>query len=546
MLILEAGLTLIAVLTALAWPRAGSGWFARAESILLRLARRRALSVLTVGCLALMIRLACLPVVRIPQPYVHDEFSYLLAADTFASGRLTNPTHPMWRHFESFHITHIPSYMSMYFPAQGLVLAAGQVLAGNPWYGMWLTAGLMCAAICWMLQGWLPPGWALLGGALAVVRLGVFSYWVNSYYGGAIAALGGALVLGALPRVVRRYRIRDGLIMAAGFIILANSRPWEGILVCVPAAIAAVRSLVAQRVLHKVMAPAVLLMAAVGSMGYYNYRVFGNPLTLPYQVNRATYAAAPVFIWQSARPQPVYRHAAMRDFYMKWELKDYRQARTPGGFLTRTIQKVWTAILFVFGIALLPPLVMLPWALQDRRLRYFVIAGSVFVTGLALNVWLFPHYLAPFTAGFYVILLQCMRRLRTWKPGGRAMVRLIPLLCVVLAVFRLDVGPLNLAIPRWPSMWYGTEALGLARAQIAAQLAKYPGKQLAIVRNSPSHAPFDDWVYNAADIDRAQVVWAREMDPVDDAQLVAWFRGRRVWLVEPDAVPPRITPWRGQ
>ena len=84
-----------------------------------------------------------------------------------------------------------------------MILAAGQKLTGNPWYGVCASAAVMCAAICWMLQGWLPPGWALLGGSLAVLRLGLFSYWVNSNYGGAAAAIGGALVLCSLPRMLQ-------------------------------------------------------------------------------------------------------------------------------------------------------------------------------------------------------------------------------------------------------------------------------------------------------------------------------------------------------
>src|ERR1700716_1600278 len=178
LLLIEGCVTTITVAVAFCWPRLGSDWFSHFEHAFARLARKKSLSVALVGLAALLLRLAILPICPIPKPFIHDEFSFLLAADTYASGRLTNPTPAMWVHFETFHVTMSPTYMSMYFPAQGLVLAAGKVLTGHGWFGILVVTALMCSAICWMLQAWLPPTWALLGGILAILRLGLFSYWI--------------------------------------------------------------------------------------------------------------------------------------------------------------------------------------------------------------------------------------------------------------------------------------------------------------------------------------------------------------------------------
>ena len=277
---IEFGLAALSIAAAYACPSLGASWFARAEQLFNRLAQKRGLSVLMVGLAALAARAALLPILPIPKPAVHDEFGYLLLADTFARGRVTNPTHPMWVHFETFHTLWQPTYTAKFYPAQGLIMALGQRIMGHPFWGVWLSLGLMCAALCWMLQGWLPPGWALLGGFLAVIRLGTFSYWASSYWGGAVAATGGALVLGALPRIKQEQRARDALLMGVGFAILANSRPYEGLFLGLPIAGALAVWMFGKNrpaiwlATRRVAAPLVLVLVLTGCAMVYYYALF--------------------------------------------------------------------------------------------------------------------------------------------------------------------------------------------------------------------------------------------------------------------------------
>ena len=536
---IESGLALLLLMCALAVPR-GRRRVRMWPRLFDRAARHRTAAVVGTGLAALVGRLLLLPVLPIPQPFFHDEFSYLLAANTYAAGRLTNPTHPLWPFFESFHIDQIPTYMSMYFPGQGLVLAAGKVLFGHPWWGVAISTAAMCAAICWALQGWLPPAWALLGGLLAVVRLGLFSYWANSYWGGSVAALGGALVLGAYPRVQRRPSPASGVALCAGFVLMGLTRPYEGLLVGVP--VLAGLAFAGKRAWRSGMWKNVWIpLAATGAvlaagMLYYNQHVFLRALTFPYQNNFRQYMAANRFIWEKAPPTPVYRHKVMAVFYLK-QRADAEEARHFGGLIRRMAVNGMIAGAFLFGSLFVIPLIWLRSAARDRRTRFVMWAGAVFVAGLLVNNWLLVHYVAPAVALVYLVLLQCMRHMAQ-TGTGRFLLRGIGAATVLLIGLRLAAHPLGISTEHQPVMWYGsTSQPGDARAGVLARLEKMPGRQLVIVEYAADHDPVDDWVYNDPDIDRAKVVWARDMG-AENGKLLAYFAGRTVWIAKPDAGPP--------
>jgi hypothetical protein len=558
---IEAGLTGIASVLVLAWPRLGSFYFSRIERAMGRLARRKGLAVALVGLSALFLRIAILHWCPIPLPFMTDDFSFLLAADTFAHGRLTNPAPAMWTHFENIHIAMQPTYMSMYFPGTGVVMAAGKVLLGDPWYGILISSALMCAAICWMLQGWLPPTWALLGGVLAILRLGLFSYWTNTYMGGGtISALGGALVLGALPRLIKTGRFRYGMLTGLGIIILSLTRPYEGLLVCLPVSIVLGHWVLFGKnrppvamLFRRAAAPLALVIGAGAWLGYYDYRAFGSPFTLPYTVARNTYAVVPYYIWQSPKPMPSYRHDEMRHFYSEFELTAYSKLHTLSGFIPATLLKFsGSLVAFFAGFALLPPLVMFRRVLLDRRIRFLVLCIPLWIAGMAAGVFLMPHYLAPFTAAFYALGLQAMRHLRFWKPEGKpaglTLVRLLVTLCIALAGLRVFAEPLHLTSARFPEggwvcWWNGPGHFGTERAQVEKQLEQLSGPQLAIVRSSPEHIPGDKWVHNAANIDGSKVIWAWEMDAASNLELIRYYKDRRAWLVQPDMPSEILSPY---
>ncbi len=532
--VLHARWLIQAVLAALVWfsPRLGDPLGA-IEQLAVRFAARKRAVVVSIALAAILIRIALLWRVPVPVPDTHDEFSYLLAADTFLHGRLTNPPHPMWIFFDTFHVLQHPTYQSIYPPAQGAVLALGQLL-GHPWIGVLLSMAVMCAVVAWALQGWLPPQWALLGAVLVLLKIHLFSYWLESYWGGAVAAIGGALVVGALPRIIRHQRVRDAILMGIGASLLANSRPLEGSVFCVPVMVALFIWLLSKHSpslritgLHVLLPLLGVLGVTLLFMGYYNWRVTGNTFLLPralYQRERLNF---PLFLWQSSNPPFKYSNPQFDGFYNAAMRTQY-----PLSWAKSSLEKCSDWWQFFLGRILWIPFVTLPWLVKDRRTRLPLLQFLWCALGLLVVVYFEAHYAAPLAATLFVLLIQAMRHLRRWELRGRPVGIFLTRLVVLLVLARVVI-----YVRRPPSF---SEAWSLSRAQIVKHLEATPNDHLVLVRYAPKHNVHHEWVYNAADIDHAKIVWAREIPGLDLKPLLDYFRGRTVWVVNADTVPVQL------
>lgn len=471
---------------------------------------RRWQSLALAALFPVVIRLALLPIFPVPVPHVADEFSYLLAGDTYAHGRLTNPQHPLWKHFESLNILVRPTYASKYPPGQGLSLAAGQVLFNQPWAGVCAGVALMGAALFWMLEAYVGPQWALIGAIIAGLRFGLAGYWMNSYWGGALAAAAGALVLGAIPR-------RAPIAFGAGVVLLAITRPFEGLLLCIPAFWFA----------RGFLLPALPIIAAgLAGIAFQNWRVTGHPLLLPYLEHARQYIAAPAMIWQDIRPDILYLDPFLQLNYGKYEVEF-----VSGPWIPRLLAKLGETWLFFLGPALTLPLILAPPRL--RKLWPFLFSAAL---ALVLQRGFFAHYLAPFTGLFLIFAITALTAIKQRH-------------AIIAVVCLSTVAATGLAVAQRfnytfysPPDWCCASTRAWERSQVIAKVSALPDPQLLIVRYA-LHEPLPAWVYNSADIDASKVIFARDLGPCGNQELLHYYASRGKWLLWVDGFHYQLTPY---
>jgi hypothetical protein len=531
------------------------GW-KRIEPRANRLAQRTVWSMALLAVLPVVLRLALLAHHPVPKPDVYDEFSHLLVADTLRHFRLANAAHPMHRFFETFFVLQEPTYSSIYPLGQGLVLALGWVIFGTPWAGVILTTAAFCALCYWMLRGWTTPGWALAGGVLAVMEFGPLSQWMNGYWGGSLAAAAGCLVFGALPRLRTGANRRDAMLLGLGMAIHLLTRPYETLLLGLAVVLyfaPALRTAGEVRRLARIAAVAATVVApAIGLTLVQNRQVTGHWTTLPYSLSQYQYGVPTSLTFQ---PNPV-PHADLTP----QQQMDYRMQtsfRPSGGESLRTYLERLEYRVRYYRFFFLPPL-YLALAAFLPTLRQFRFAWvAVTFTLFALGTNFFPafqvHYVAAATCLFVLAAvtgLEWLGRLTIGgRPAGAEAARLILFVCGAHFLFWYglhvcDTGEIPLAVrpyETWDSINHGNPE---RRISVQQELDRASGDLLVFVHYAPQHIFQEEWVWNAADIDGARVVWARDLGVDENAKLLAYYPTSKPLVFEPDARPMRLTPYQ--
>ena len=504
----------------------------RAEHWVRRLANRRNFAVALCAALSMLPRAALLPVMPIPKPQIVDEFSYILGAETLARGRLTNPVHPLWQHFESFHINMVPTYESQYQPAPSAFLALGLILGKSCWWGVWLATGLMCAAICWALQPIITPTYAFLAGVYCAFKYSIGTQYSDSYWGGSVCALGAALALGAFVRIIQSRSPKWTFWLVVGIGLLANSRPFEGLLFALPLAIGLliwiIRTSSYVRILAPTMAMSVLLFAW---MAYFNYRGTGNPAEMPYTANFQQYHFVRPFIGTGMKPFPHYNNYEMAALFSNWEGEPGKLATTAGGILKLEKTKLRFYYREHFGPLLTLALIGCYFCFHAPLRSYLGFTFLTVVAGLLAVVWWpLSSYPAPLLVSFFGLAFLGIRyfgaaKLRNY-PLGRYWARGLALAVIASSLINIPHVIRKANRIHFPPPW------NEERLRVIHQLEQNPGNHLVLIHYAPDHDPAKEWVYNSPDIDSQKVVLARSLGAEKDCDLVQYYENRKIWFLE--------------
>jgi len=471
----------------------------------------------------------------IPLPYVHDEFVYLLMGETFSRGELTNPTPEHAEHFRSPHLILEPTYQGKYPVGQALFLAIGQGITGYPIAGVWLSFALASGAVCWLLQAWMPNRWALLGALLFSMHPMISIAWGETYWGGAVAALGGALVFGSIARLEVRRTWKSAVALGIGLTALANSRPYEGLVASLPAAVwfgwicwTAIRQGDLKGVATTVLTTLSVLAVGLLMFASYNQAVTGAPWKMPYQV----------WVEQTLDTSSIGSLLVDQDASTK-KVLGARSGESAGGLLAlpKWQFKLLRHYFFFLRVALIVPLLAVPWILRKQRIAvlvlvYVLVAGCVIVN--QHSGW--PHYYAPATPLLFVLVVSGIRQMSA--SGVR--LRCLATVCTFAVIA-------SGALAQWE--WSGSpyepsKQWVYARAEVEQFLGERDRGQVVAVRYHKGRDVGDEWVWNTGRPNSQKVIWVHALDEASLNELLQDHTERDAWILNVGRTNCRLRRYR--
>lgn len=523
------------------------------------------------------------------EPLAHDEYSYLLGAYTFAEGRLTNPPPALPEFFEAPHVLVVPTYTTKYPPGQSLFLALGCVVGGSPIWGVWLGCGLFAGCLCWMLQAWTTRPWAIATTLLAIATLGTSTYWAQAYWGGMIAGAGGALVFGGMRRTLHAVRLSTSLLIATGTLILANTRPYEGILACLPVAVVLagwlIRSDRASRrtkLVLFVLPIASVLAAGISFMAIYNRAVTGAFITSPYRVHQAQYWRRGPFVFSQHHSTTGTPGERVSGFYRYHE--NARSDTSPWRVAVQNLTLATAGLVVApFGVFFIPPNPHYQGALLWTALLLFAWRFRSWLSVLVLSVVaVFAELIAHRTIPLFLLVSLALVAVPwawmfTWSAGrnswalfmavtwaatilGHAVVLWwyphysAPTIAVLFAAIATTAqrmsrhakgaenGPPLTGLAVMIAVYllamgvvlvvHGPAGKVVARrSAIIRQLEPLSGPHLVFVKYAANYTVHDEWVYNPPDLVASPILFAHDLGEERNRALLAEFPDRLVWRV---------------
>ena len=311
-----------------------------------------------------------------------------------------------------------------------------------------------------------------------------------------------------------------------GVAVLANSRPFESLMVALPLLIGLIWN--ARNRLTPILMPGMIILGLVGTwMGYYNYRVTGSPLQMPFAEYTAQYDVYPKFWFQPLRPLPIYRNRSQRWVHTDFEKGQYEQLRTWKGFFGIAPLRAAGLISDNLKLAVL----LIPFAVsfflwRDVRIRWAFIPVGGLLIGLWGENFDLPHYSAPVFGVLLLFVVKGMAQLWRHQSSSRLGAK------IVISVLIGFVTGAGMCIAQGVSR---DTQIVQQQDLVNLQPALQSGRHLIFVDYGPmtemASGFANEYVYNAADIAGSRIIWARCFGPDSDEKVARHYAGRAVWML---------------